>query len=316
MNILGEHIAPGQSKTILFNIAKLYTATAVDIPVIIERAKKPGPTVLITAGIHGDEINGIEIVRKLISKKYNKPKKGTIICIPILNVFGFIAQNRLFPDGKDLNRVFPGSKNGSLASRVAYHFTKEILPHANYCIDFHTGGASRFNAAQIRVSPNDYVAMKYAKIFNPPFIVVSKILDKSFRQTCLKMKIPVLLFEGGKSMSTHSEIIQTGINGTLNILHHLEMLKPAFKVENNTENKPITVERSTWIRAHKSGLLHVKTTINSFVKKGTVLASITDPFATMNVKVKAPEDGYLININQSPIVHQGDAVFHLSTKVY
>ncbi|MEX0997000.1 MAG: succinylglutamate desuccinylase/aspartoacylase family protein [Flavobacteriaceae bacterium] len=314
MEILGEHIALGESKTIQFNIAKLYTATNVEIPIIINRATKPGPTVLITAGIHGDEINGVEIVRQLIAKKINKPKKGTIICIPILNVFGFLSMSRQFPDGHDLNRVFPGTKKGSLASRVAHHFTTEILPHADYCLDFHTGGASRFNAAQIRVSPKDYVALKYAKVFNAPFVVMSKILDKSYRQTCLKMGIPSLLFEGGKSLSSDRDIIEYGVQGVMRFLDHHEMLHSKFKVPVlNTE--PVVIEKSTWIRAHKSGLLHTKVPINNFVKKGDVLASITDPYGEMRVRVKAHNDGYIINVNESPIVHQGDAIFHISTTV-
>jgi predicted deacylase len=314
LKILGENIALGESKTIQFNIAKLYTTTNVEIPIIIERALKPGPTVLITAGIHGDEINGVEIVRQLIAKKINKPKKGTIICVPILNVFGFLSMSRQFPDGHDLNRVFPGTKKGSLASRVAYHFSTEILPHADYCLDFHTGGASRFNAAQIRVSPNDYVAMKYANIFNSPFIVISKILEKSYRQTCLKMGIPSLLFEGGKSMSCDRDIIEYGVQGVMRFLAHHEMLNTKFKApESNGE--PVIVEKSTWIRAHKSGLLHTKVPINKLVIKGEILASITDPYGEMKVKVKAPNDGYIINVNQSPIVHQGDAIFHISTLV-
>lgn len=314
MKILGENIALGESKTIHFNIAKLYTATNIEIPIIIERASKPGPTILITAGIHGDEINGVEIVRQLISRKINKPKIGTIICVPILNVFGFLSMSRQFPDGHDLNRVFPGTKKGSLASRVAYHFTTEILPHANYCLDFHTGGASRFNAAQIRVSPNDYVAMKYAKVFNSPFIVISKILDKSYRQTCLKMGIPSLLFEGGKSMSCDRDIIDFGVQGVMRFLAYHEMLNNKFKAP-ETNGEPVIIEKSTWIRAHKSGLLHTKVPINKQVKKGDVLASITDPYGEMRVRVKAPFDGYIINVNQSPIVHQGDAIFHISTLV-
>ena len=151
--ILGEKIALGQSKTINFSFAKLYTSSKVEIPVIIQRAKTPGPTVLITAGIHGDEINGVEIVRQIIARKINIPLSGTTICIPILNTFGFLNADRTFPDGRDLNRVFPGTKTGSLASRVAYYFTKEILPFADYCLDFHTGGAQRFNAPQIRITP-------------------------------------------------------------------------------------------------------------------------------------------------------------------
>lgn len=314
MEILGQHIGLGESKTIQFNIAKLYTATNVEIPIIINRATKPGPTVLITAGIHGDEINGVEIVRQLIAKKINRPSIGTIICIPILNVFGFLSMSRQFPDGHDLNRVFPGTKKGSLASRVAHHFTTEILPHADYCLDFHTGGASRFNAAQIRVSPKDFVALKYAKIFNAPFVVMSKILDKSYRQTCLKMGIPSLLFEGGKSLSSDRDIIEYGVHGVLRILDHLDMLNPKFQISKKT-SEPVIIEKSTWIRAHKSGLLHTKVPCNKFVAKGETLATITDPYGIMKVSVKAPNDGYIINVNQSPIVHQGDAIFHISTLV-
>ena len=178
LEILGEKIGLGESRTIDFNIAKLYTTTKIDIPIIIERAAIPGPTILITAAIHGDEINGVEIVRQLIARKINKPKRGTIICIPILNVFGFINTERAFPDGRDLNRSFPGTKRGSLASRVAYHFTHQILPHADYCLDFHTGGASRFNAAQVRVTPEEEL-LKLAKVFNAPFTVISNNLKKS-----------------------------------------------------------------------------------------------------------------------------------------
>ncbi|NCT16912.1 MAG: succinylglutamate desuccinylase [Flavobacteriaceae bacterium CG_4_8_14_3_um_filter_34_10] len=312
MKILGQKIELGESKTIQFNTAKLYTTTKVEVPIIIERSLHPGPTILITAGIHGDEINGVEIVRQLISKKINKPARGTIICIPILNVFGFLSMNRQFPDGHDLNRVFPGTKTGSLASRVAFHFTKEILPHADYCLDFHTGGASRFNAAQIRVTPNDYVALKYAKIFNAPFTVHSKILDKSYRQTCVKMGIPSLLFEGGKSMSSDRDIIEYGVEGVLRFLNHLEMLSPKF-TPSLKSNETIVIEKSTWIRANKSGLLHVKISCNKLVKKGEVLATITDPYGTMRFQVKAPNEGHIINVNQSPIVHQGDAIFHIST---
>lgn len=314
MKILGEHIELGESKTIQFNTAKLYTATNVEIPIIIDRALKPGPTVLITAGIHGDEINGVEIVRQLIAKKINKPKKGTIICIPILNVFGFLSMSRQFPDGHDLNRVFPGTKKGSLASRVAHQFTNEVLHHADYCLDFHTGGASRFNAAQIRVSPNDYVALKYAKVFNPPFIVMSKVLEKSYRQTCSKLGIPTLLFEGGKSLSSDREIIESGIEGVMRFLKYHEMLQSKFNTS-IIETEAVIIKKSSWIRAHRSGLIHTKVLINEFVKKGDVLASITDPYGEMKVRVKAPNDGYIINVNQSPIVHQGDAIFHISTLI-
>src|SRR5690606_24069325 len=148
ITILGETVLPGDSKTINMEIARLHTMTKLKVPIIVERAKTDGPVVLFSAGLHGDEINGVEIVRRLIVRKINKPKRGTIICIPVINVFGFVNKTREFPDGRDLNRVFPGSKNGSLASRFAFHLLNEIVPHIDYCVDFHAGGASRFNAAQ------------------------------------------------------------------------------------------------------------------------------------------------------------------------
>ncbi|WP_347373467.1 succinylglutamate desuccinylase/aspartoacylase family protein [Aequorivita sp. Q41] len=310
--ILNERIALGESKTIAFSIAKLYTSTNVEIPIIIERASIPGPTILITAAIHGDEINGVEIVRQLIARKLNKPKRGTIICIPILNVFGFLNGDRSFPDGRDLNRVFPGTKTGSLASRVAYYFTKKILPHADYCLDFHTGGASRFNAAQIRIKPGDEKLLELAKVFNAPFTVYSNTIEKSYRKTCQKMGIPILLFEGGKSRESNKNIVKEGVDGILRVLRHLDMLGIKHSAP-ESQTKTVIIEKSKWIRAFKSGLLHVKIECNKHVEKGEFLATITDPYGKMRFKVTAPNEGYIINVNQSPIVNQGDAIFHIST---
>lgn len=311
--LLNTKISPGESKTLNFSIAKLYTSTKIEIPVIVERAAVPGPTVLITAGIHGDEINGVEVVRQFIAKKMNRPKRGTIICIPILNIFGFLNAQREFPDGKDLNRKFPGTKHGSLASRVAYHFTKEIVPYADYCLDFHTGGASRFNAAQIRVQPNDAKLLELAKVFNPPFIVFSDLLKKSYRATCHDLNIPSLLFEGGKSLESDKQIAKHGVHGILRVLKHLDMLQDSFEVP-TTETKSVLIEKSKWLRAQKSGLLHVKVPCHKHVVKGEFLATITDPYGTMRFKVLSPNDGYIINVNQSPIIYQGDAIFHISTE--
>ncbi len=310
--ILNERIAIGESKTLDFSISKLFTTTPIEIPIIIERSKLPGPIVLLTAALHGDEINGVEIIRQIIAKKYNKPKRGTIICIPIVNILGFLNGNRFYPDGRDLNRVFPGTKTGSLASRVAYHFTKKILPHCDYCIDFHTGGASRHNAPQIRIHPGNEQLLKLAKIFNAPFTIYSPMLDKSYRLTCANMGIPSLLFEGGKTLENNKEVVKEGVDGVLRILHHLDMLNkktpPPAK-----HSKTVIISKSKWIRAQRSGLLHIKTDSDKHVEKGELLATITDPYGKMRFKVSAPNEGFIINVNQSPIVNQGDAVFHIST---
>ncbi|WP_298547268.1 succinylglutamate desuccinylase/aspartoacylase family protein [uncultured Aquimarina sp.] len=314
LSILGEEIPLGTSKTINFNIAKLYTSTKVEIPIIIERSKQPGPTVLITAGIHGDEINGVEVVRQIISKKINKPAKGTIICIPVLNVFGFLSMNRFFPDGRDLNRVFPGTKNGSLASRFAHQFVTEILPVADFCLDFHTGGASRFNAPHIRVDPENEKLVALAKVFNTSFILLSKKLDGSFRAACAKKGVDILLFEGGKSQNSNRDIAVEGVLGTMRILNHMEMLKPVFTVPSKTESS-IVIKKSSWMRAKYSGLLHIKIPIGKYVEKGEILATITDPYGKMRHVVKATNTGYIINVNEAPIVYKGDAIFRITTQL-
>ncbi|WP_025742464.1 succinylglutamate desuccinylase/aspartoacylase family protein [Aquimarina pacifica] len=314
LTILGTEVPLGTSTTINFNIAKLYTSTKVEIPIIIERSNTAGPTILITAGIHGDEINGVEIVRQIIAKKINKPVKGSIICIPVLNVFGFLNMDRFFPDGRDLNRVFPGSKNGSLASRFAYQFITEILPVADFCLDFHTGGGSRFNAPHIRVDPSNQKLITLAKVFNAPFTLLSKNLKGSYRAICAKKEIDILLFEGGKSQSNSKEIAKEGVLGTMRILQHFEMLHPDFEIL-LPEKDSLVVSKSSWLRAKHSGLLHIKTCIGNYVEKGEALASITDPYGKMRHLEKAPNNGYIINVNESPIVYKGDAIFRISNEL-
>lgn len=311
LEILGKKIPPGKGAVINLNMAKLYTTTSVEVPVIIERSKKPGPVVLLTAGIHGDEINGVEIVRQIISRNINKPVKGTVICIPVVNVFGFLNLAREFPDGRDLNRVFPGTKNGSLASRFAFQFVKKILPVADFCLDFHTGGRSRFNVAQLRILKGDEKSMKFAEIFNAPFTMYSKTISKSYRETCYKLGKMVLLFEGGKSMDSNRDIATHGVDGTMRILHHLGMLKPRFLCPEPPHNS-IIIENSMWMRAKYSGLLHMKIICGKHVEKGEYIATITDPYGKFRHKVLAPHTGYIINVNESPIVYQGDAILHIT----
>ena len=314
LKILKEEILPGESKTINMEIAKLHTMTKLKIPIIVERAKLPGPTVLLSAGLHGDEINGIEIVRQLIVKKINKPKAGTIICIPIINVFGFVNQTREFPDGRDLNRVFPGSKNGSLASRFAYYLLKDVIPHVDYAIDFHAGGAARFNAAQIRIAPNNAELRDLAAVFNAPFTLYSNNISGSFRNSCDKLGVKMLLFEGGKSIDINEEITQQGMEGAKRVLEHLGMLNPRKKAE-PTDHQSIYIEKSAWIRARYSGMFHGYTKIGSYVEKGQLLATISDPYGKIEHKMKAPNAGYIINVNEAPIVYQGDAIYHISTEL-
>ena len=311
ITILGETILAGESKTIDMEIARLHTTTKLKIPVIIERSLIDGPVILFSAGIHGDEINGVEIVRQIIIQKINKPKTGTIICIPIVNMFGFVNKSREFPDGRDLNRVFPGSKTGSLASRFAHHILSEIMPIVDFAVDFHAGGASRFNAPQIRLTANNSELKKLADVFDAPFTLYSKNIAGSFRGSAEKLNVKMLLFEGGKSLDINQQVAVEGINGVKRLLNYLGMLSDKQIVETQ-KTKTIYIEKSGWLRAKCSGLFHDNNKIGCYVEKGTVLGLITDPFGKFEQKVKAPNNGYVINANHSPIVYEGDAIYHMS----
>ncbi len=314
ITLLGETIPPGSSQELNFSFAKLHTNTPIDVPIIIERSQYEGPTVLITAGIHGDEVNGIEIVRQIVSKGINRPKIGTIICIPIINIFGFLQKVREFPDGRDLNRSFPGSRSGSLAGRVAHQLMSDIIPHVQYCLDFHTGGSSRFNAPHIRIAKGSKELTQLADVFNAPFILYAKNLKKSFRNACRKREVPMLLFEGGKSNSIDPVVSNTGVNGTKRVLHHLGMLQSKFKVSTPSQESVI-ITHSKWVRAQYSGMFRSLVKVGSFVNKGEVIGQITDPYGKINHRVRASNEGYVFNVNEAPLIYQGDALFHLSTEL-
>ncbi|MCJ7466380.1 MAG: succinylglutamate desuccinylase/aspartoacylase family protein [Maribacter sp.] len=314
IEILGHAISPGKGVQLNLDIAKLHTRTKIEVPVIVQRGKAEGPSLLITGGIHGNEINGVEIIRQLVSNKYNIPEKGTTICIPVVNVFGFLNQKRQFPDGRDLNRVFPGSPRGSLASRFAYHIVKEITPLVDYCIDYHTGGDSRFNVPQIRINYGDVDSLELANVFGAPFIIKSEHREKSFRETLHKYYKKVLLYEGGKSMHIDHEITKIGLQGALRVMQHLGMRDFTKELGDPPKKRtePIIVSSSKWLRAKYSGMFHPKIEVGQFVKRGDLLGSISDPFGYFERRIKALFPGYILCINQSPIVNQGDAIFHIS----
>lgn len=313
IEVLGKAISQGKGIQINLDIAKLHTRTKIEVPIIIERAKEPGPTILITGGIHGDEINGVEIVRQIVAKGYHKPEKGMVICIPVVNIFGFLNQTRQFPDGRDLNRVFPGSKTGSLASIFAHHLMTEIVPLADYCLDFHTGGANRFNAPQVRINEGDEESLELAKIFGASFIMKSKRREKSYRDSAIKIGKKVLLFEGGKSLDIDKKVTKVGVKGALNIMHNLGVRDFSKELASKAKiTEPTIVESSKWIRARYSGMFRSSAVLGKFYSKGEVIGSISDPFGFFEKAVKAPVNGYVFCVNKAPIVNKGDAVIHMS----
>ena len=313
IEILGKEIPRGKRVQLSLDIAKLHTQTKIEVPIIVERAEEDGPTILITGGIHGDEINGVEIVRQIVSKGYNKPIKGMVICIPVVNIFGFLNQSREFPDGRDLNRMFPGSKNGSLASLLAFHLMKNIVPHADYCLDFHTGGSDRFNAAQIRINSGDEESLELAKVFAAPFIVKSRRFAKTYRDSAIKAGKKILLYEGGKSLDINETITETGVNGVLRVMQHLGMRDFSAELSENKKTvSTVVIEKSKWIRARNSGMFRSGVTLGKLYNKGDKIGSISDPFGLSEKDVKAPNKGYIFCENHAPIVNKGDAIIHMS----
>lgn len=310
LHLLGKLIPEGKRTVLDIEVAKLHTRTTVKVPVIIERSKVDGPVVLLLAGVHGDEVNGVSIIREIMNQQINKPKKGTIICIPVFNIFGYLIQTREFPDGRDLNRMFPGSLNGSLASQFAYQFSKDIAPFVDYVIDYHTGGGERENIAQIRCNSSETKTMELAKIFNAPFTVHSNYIAKSLRETLNKMEKTVLLFEGGKSKNLDPTVINHGIRGTKNILIHLGLIDGEIEI---TE-KSIFIQKSKWLRSSHSGMFKILVKNGTFVKKKGLLGVIQDPFGEFKKRIYAPHDCYIFCINRTPIVNKGDALFHLSVE--
>jgi hypothetical protein len=310
--IFHQKIGLGETVQINMDIARLNTRSKIEVPIIVSRGKVDGPCLLLIGGIHGDETNGVEIVRQIVAGGLNKPEKGTIICIPLLNVFGFLNQKREFPDGRDLNRAFPGSNTGSLASRFADHLMTKVIPKVDFCIDYHTGGAQRFNYSQVRVDRMDVESLKLAHVFGSPFIVYSKSKEKTFRKSMADLGKKVLLFEGGKSLFLDKNVTKVGIQGAINVTHHLGMRDFTTRISKpNAANPPIIITNSKWIRSKHSGMYRSYVSAGQKVEKGVKLGSISDPFGEFESAFKNNQEGYILNSNHSPVVNQGDALFHI-----
>jgi uncharacterized protein len=306
--IQGVQVRAGEKANIKIPIAKLPSHTLIDLPIFIRSSLQEGPVVLISGGVHGDEINGIATAKKLLEAFDQELElvRGTVIVIPLVNIYGFLSNSRTFPDGRDLNRSFPGSRKGSLASRIAYILSEEVLPHIDFGIDFHTGGRMISNHPQIRVDFKDKVGVELAKAFGTHYVVHSKHIDKSFRKTAYKNKKHLLVYEGGESMRLDSHSIEEAITGTKRLLHHLEMIHSPQILQTT-----LVLKESTWIRAKASGIFTCIAHLGDFVRKGEVLASISDPYGQVVIPIKATTTGHLIGVNNHPVVNVGDALLHI-----
>lgn len=307
VEIASHKIGLGEQKLIHLEVDRLPTGLLVEIPVFVFNSKKPGPTMLIQGGLHGDEVNSVELIRRLLAQKTFNIINGCVIVVPILNIFGFLSSSREV-SGKDINRYFPGNKNGSLASRIAYYHTKAIAANIDFAVDFHTGGDQRSNFPQIRYTKGSKEGAKLAKIFNAPFRFESALIDKSFRKEAHKHGIPVIVYEGGESNRLDEKAIQIGIQGVKNLLFHLGFLQ---EDTSTTQEDSILLQKRQWLRAPIAGMFHSIITNGQPVQKNQILGYVTDTYGQSSTAIKAPKKGYIIAINNFPIIKRGDALYHI-----
>jgi hypothetical protein len=308
---INEHtIGPGENKTIILNSYELHTKTLLEIPVHVIRAEEEGPCILFSAGMHGEETNGIEIIRKVISREEVQGlKRGTIIAIPVINVISFLYGSRDLPDGRDLNRCFPGTRKGSIGSRIAYDIMQHILPVIDFGVDFHTGGAKINNFPQIRCVFDVPENLELGQRFSAPLMIDSPYRDGTFRKEAGKKGKQILVFEGGESMRFDYKAINEGIQGCLRMMNSYQMID--LEIPGNAS---VRIKKDTWVRANSSGLFHMAVSNGAHVHKGDLLGVIFNPFGETEEKILSNVNGYIVGINNQPVVNEGDALIHVGVE--
>ena len=310
-DIAGETILPGETRTIALPATQFYTNTPVTIPVHVINGKKPGPRLFVSAAIHGDEINGVEIIRRLLKQSTLKRLKGTLIAIPVVNVHGFIQQTRYLPDRRDLNRSFPGSRKGSLAARLARIFMDEVVKKCTHGIDLHTGAIHRANIPQVRANLEDEETLAMAKAFSVPVMLNSSIRDGSLREAANELGIPILLYEAGEALRFDEVSIRAGLRGIIRVMRQINMLpNPARPYKE--PKRSVIAQGSSWVRAANSGIVRFKVPLGSQVTEGQSLGFIYDPLGEGETDILSPYDGIVIGRVNNPLIYEGDALFHIA----
>ncbi|MDN3638249.1 M14 family metallopeptidase [Simiduia curdlanivorans] len=307
--LLGETIPAGQRAKLEMDIGKLYTNTPLTIGVEVIHGKHEGPVLLVTAAIHGDELNGIEVCRRLSKSPALDKLKGTLILVPVVNAFGFIQQIRYLPDRRDLNRCFPGSEKGSLGSRIAYLLRTELLTHCTHVVDLHTGAIHRSNLPQIRGNLESEENLELAHAFGAPVVLHSSNLDGSFRDAADKLGKPFILYEAGQALRFDEASINGGVKGVLGVMTHLGMLA---RKSGKKSLESIVARSSQWVRANHDGMMVANVELGERVKKDDILALIVDPYGSMELEVRSPANGIIIGRNNIPVVNEGEALFHIA----
>ncbi len=309
VTIGGVTVKPGTKKAMELPIAKLVTGSPMSMPVVVLNGRRPGPSMWLTAAIHGDEINGTEIVRQVLETLSPKDLFGTLFAVPVVNVYGFTAGDRYLPDRRDLNRSFPGSQRGSLARRIAHLLMSEVVNRCQYGIDLHTASDHRTNLPQIRANLDHVETLELATVFGAPVMMHSSHRDGSLRQVASDAGATVLLYEGGEAWRFDPHATRVGVDGVLRVMTHVGMLD---KEEHQPE--PSAMSRSSkWVRAGQSGILSLRVDPGDRVAKGQVIGQIHNALGVRLSSPKAPIDGVVIGSTLSPVVNRGDAILHVAS---
>jgi len=306
----GITVARGERRIINLPVGRLYTQADLSMPVEVINGRRDGPRLFVSAAIHGDELNGVEIIRRLLRHSSLKRLRGTLIAVPVVNVHGLLHRSRYLPDRRDLNRSFPGSERGSLAARIAHLFMEEVVANSSFGIDLHTGAAHRDNLPQVRANLDDLETLRLAEAFGTPVLINADLRDGSLREAVADFGIPMLLYEGGEALRFGEVAIRTGLRGVLNVMRELGMLPGVKRKERLVE--PVVARGSTWIRAPESGILWSSLILGARLTKGDVIGRIAAPLMNGEYAVEAPCDGILIGRTNLPLVYEGEALFHVA----
>ena len=308
---IGEHlVAPGTQATIDIPVSTLSDHTPVTLSVQVIHGKKPGPVLFVSAAIHGDEVIGVEIVRRLLRARGLRDLAGTLLAVPIVNTYGFLNHSRYLPDRRDLNRGFPGGPEGSMASRLAHIFMREVVGRSDVGIDLHSAAIHRTNVPQIRLTPDNPRLLELGRVFGAPVMMHSKLREGSLRMAAEEAGIDVLLFEGGEGLRFDELSARTGVSGILRVMGHLGMI--GSKSVPKTRTAPVLCSGSGWYRAPAGGLFRGYLATGDTVVPGTVMGAIAGPFGQIETEVVSDVTGIVIGRTNMPVVYEGDALFHVA----
>lgn len=309
-SIGGEVIPPGVTKTVRMPFVVLPNHRTFDLNLRIVHGRRPGKCLFISSTIHGDELNGIEAIRRVLASPLIKHLRGTLITIPIVNMSGLLTQSRYLPDRRDLNRSFPGSEKGSAASQLAHIFLTEIVEKCTHGIDLHTGSNHRINLPQVRCDFQSGEALKLALAFGAPVILKARIRDGSLREASENLGIPTLTFEGGEALRFNEFAVRASVQGIFRVLGTLRMIPPDKCA--SVKQSPIISPASRWVRAPSTGVFRSKTELGKKVFKGDLMGQISDPLGTSSIDVMANFDGIVVGLTQLPLIYKGDALFNIA----